>query len=140
MEADAIPDLALVTGRHHAETRGFDKAKGIISSMFWKDPLDPTWKDAPDVKAWNVWMAKYLPKANKSDFTYVGGYLFGSILVHILQAAGDDLSRENIMHQAANSMTCRCRCCCPASPSTPPRPIIAYSAKAGWSVSTARAG
>jgi branched-chain amino acid transport system substrate-binding protein len=81
---------------------GFDKAKGIVSSMFWKDPLDPTWKDAPDVKAWNEWMDKYLPKANKSDFTYVGGYLFGSILVHIIQSCGDDLSRENIMHQAAN--------------------------------------
>lgn len=81
---------------------GFDKAKGIISSVFWKDPLDPEWKNDADVKAWHEWMDHYLPNANKSDFTYVGGYLFGSILVHILQSCGDDLSRENIMHQAAN--------------------------------------
>lgn len=81
---------------------GFDKSKGIISSVFWKDPLDPEWKNDADVKAWHSWMDKYLPNANKSDFTYVGGYLFGSILVHILKSCGDDLTRENIMHQAAN--------------------------------------
>jgi branched-chain amino acid transport system substrate-binding protein len=81
---------------------GFDKSKGIISSVFWKDPLDPEWKNDADVKAWHAWMNKYLPNANKSDFTYVGGYLFGTILVHILKSCGDDLTRENIMHQAAN--------------------------------------
>lgn len=81
---------------------GFDKSKGIISSVFWKDPLDPEWKNDADVTAWHSWMDKYLPNANKSDFTYVGGYLFGSILVHILKSCGDDLTRENIMHQAAN--------------------------------------
>lgn len=81
---------------------GFDKSKGIISSVFWKDPLDPEWKNDADVNAWHSWMDKYLPNANKSDFTYVGGYLFGSILVHILKSCGDDLTRENIMHQAAN--------------------------------------
>jgi len=81
---------------------GFDKSTGLISSVFWKDPFDPEWKDSPDMVAWNAWMDKYLPNANKSDFSYVGGYLFGSILVHILQACGDDLSRANIMHQATN--------------------------------------
>jgi branched-chain amino acid transport system substrate-binding protein len=81
---------------------GFDKSTGLISSVFWKDPLDPEWKNSPDVVAWNKWMDKYLPNANKSDFTYVGGYLFGSILVHILKSCGDDLTREHIMYEASH--------------------------------------
>jgi branched-chain amino acid transport system substrate-binding protein len=81
---------------------GFNKSKGIVSSVFWKDPLDPEWKDSPDAVAWNKWMDKYLPHANKSDFTYVGGYLFGSILVHILKSCGDDLTREHIMYEASH--------------------------------------
>ena len=81
---------------------GFDKSIGIVSSVFWKDPSDPLWKDDPEVKDWNAWMDKYLPQGDKSNFFYVGGYLYGNMLVHILAACGNDLSRENIMKQAAN--------------------------------------
>jgi len=47
---------------------GFEAAKGIISAAYQKDPADPQWADDPAMKAWNVWMDKYNPRINKSDY------------------------------------------------------------------------
>ena len=81
---------------------GLDKATGIISATYFKDPTDPQWKNDPAVKTWEAWMKKYHPSGSLEDGLNVYGYIAGQALVHLLKACGDDLSRENIMRQAAN--------------------------------------
>jgi branched-chain amino acid transport system substrate-binding protein len=81
---------------------GFEAAKGIISAAYQKDPADPQWKDDPAMKAWNVWMDKYNPRVDKSDYYAPYGYNIGFAVVALLKQCGDDLTRENIMKQASH--------------------------------------
>jgi branched-chain amino acid transport system substrate-binding protein len=81
---------------------GFEAAKGIISAAYQKDPADPQWKDDPEMKAWNVWMDRYNPRIGKSDYYAPYGYNIGYAVVQILKQCGDNLTRENIMQQAAH--------------------------------------
>ena len=81
---------------------GLQNAKGIISTAYLKDPTDPTWKDDPGVKAWRAFMDKYYPTGNQSDQNNVYGYAVAQTLVQVLKQCGDDLTRENVMRQAAN--------------------------------------
>jgi branched-chain amino acid transport system substrate-binding protein len=81
---------------------GFEAAKGIISAAYQKDPADPQWHDDPAMKAWHVWMDKYNPHVDKSDYYGPYGYNIGFAVVQILKQCGDDLTRENIMRQASH--------------------------------------
>jgi branched-chain amino acid transport system substrate-binding protein len=81
---------------------GFEAAKGIISAAYQKDPADPQWRDDPAMKAWNVWMEKYNPRVDKSDYYAPYGYNIGYAVVQILKQCGNDLTRENIMKQASH--------------------------------------
>ena len=81
---------------------GFDSAQGIISAAYLKDPADPEWKNAADMKAWNAFMDKYLRSADKSDASNVYAYAVTRTLVEVLKACGNDLTRANIMKQAAS--------------------------------------
>ena len=81
---------------------GFEAAKGIISAAYQKDPADPQWRDDPAMKAWNVWMDKYNPRVDKSDYYAPYGYNIGFAVVQLLKQCGDDLTRENIMKQATH--------------------------------------
>jgi branched-chain amino acid transport system substrate-binding protein len=81
---------------------GFDNAQGVLSSYYLKDPADPQWKDDPDMVEWRAFMDKYLPDADKGDSFYVGGYAVAQVMVQILAQCGDNLTRENVMKQAAN--------------------------------------
>src|ERR1700744_4702448 len=81
---------------------GFEAAKGIISAAYQKDPHDPQWKDDPAMQAWNVWMDKYNPHVDKSDYYAPYGYNIGYGVVQILKQCGDNLTRENIMKQASH--------------------------------------
>src|SRR3954452_5667549 len=81
---------------------GFENSQGIISSTYLKDPTDPQWKDDAGMKAWNEFLDKYYPEANRSDLSVMYGYTVAQGLVHVLKACGDDLTRENIMKQAAS--------------------------------------
>lgn len=81
---------------------GIENAQGIISSAYMKDPTDPQWKDDSDLKAWDDFLGKYLPQANRADASVLFGYLEAQTLVHVLKACGNDLSRENVMRQATN--------------------------------------
>ncbi|UFZ03413.1 ABC transporter substrate-binding protein [Bradyrhizobium ontarionense] len=82
------------------EPAGLDAGTGIISTAYVKDPLDPTWADDPGVKGWRDYMAKYVPDGDIRDSNYVNGYNNGMVLEHVLKAAGNDLSRDNILRQA----------------------------------------
>ena len=80
---------------------GFDNAKGVISSAYIKDPSDPALKDDPEVQAYLAWAKKYLPEANPVDLYAVYGYANAHTLLHVLRQCGDDLTRDNVMRQAA---------------------------------------
>jgi branched-chain amino acid transport system substrate-binding protein len=81
---------------------GLDKSKGILSAGFMKDVTDPKWADDPDVKIWLAWMKDNLPMADINDSLNVAGYAYAQTLEQVLRQAGDDLTRENIMKQAAS--------------------------------------
>jgi branched-chain amino acid transport system substrate-binding protein len=81
---------------------GLEASKDIISSFYLKDPDDPQWKDDPDRKEWLTWMERYYPEGNAHDQFNVYGYTVAQTLIYVLKQAGDDLTRENIMRQAAN--------------------------------------
>ncbi|MBB4369837.1 branched-chain amino acid transport system substrate-binding protein [Bradyrhizobium sp. cir1] len=81
---------------------GFEASQGIISSNYYKDPTDPQWKDDPAMKAWNAFLDKYYPEANRTDSAVMYGYIVAQALEHVLKACGDDLTRANVMKQAAS--------------------------------------
>jgi len=81
---------------------GFENSQGIISSSYLKDPTDPQWKDDAGFKNWVAFVDKYMPGADKTNVNIVYGYTVAQGLVHVLKMCGDDLTRENIMKQAAN--------------------------------------
>ena len=81
---------------------GLDKAVGLVSSTFLKDPTDPQWADDEDVLAWSAWMDQYNPGADKRDVFNVTGMSLAATLVKVLEQCGGDLTRENVIHQAAN--------------------------------------
>jgi branched-chain amino acid transport system substrate-binding protein len=81
---------------------GFENSQGIISSNYMKDPTDAQWKNDPGMKAWNEFLDKYYPEANRADGGVVYGYNVAQGLVQVLKQCGDDLTRANVMKQAAN--------------------------------------
>jgi branched-chain amino acid transport system substrate-binding protein len=81
---------------------GLEKSLGIVSLAYFKDPTDPQWKDDPAFKEWLAWMEKYYPEGDRADAFNVYGYNLAMTLVQVLKQCGNDLSRENIMKQAAN--------------------------------------
>ncbi|MGZ5905524.1 MAG: ABC transporter substrate-binding protein [Reyranella sp.] len=81
---------------------GLDKSKGILSAGFMKDVTDPKWADDSDVKTWLAWMKENLPTADINDSLNVAGYAYAQTLEQVLRQAGDDLTRENVMKQAAS--------------------------------------
>jgi branched-chain amino acid transport system substrate-binding protein len=81
---------------------GFEASQDIISSAYFKDPTDPQWKDDAAMKAWHAFLDKYYPEANRADGSVMYGFIVSQGLVHVLKACGDNLTRENIMKQAAS--------------------------------------
>lgn len=81
---------------------GFDNAKGILSSAYLKDPTDPQWKNDPAYKDWLTFMDSYYAEGDKTSAFSVYGYAVAQTLVTVLKQCGDDLTRANVMKQAAN--------------------------------------
>jgi branched-chain amino acid transport system substrate-binding protein len=81
---------------------GLDNSQGIISSLYLKDPTDPQFKSDPDIKAWNAFLDKYYPEANRSDANVIYGYAVAQTMVPVLKQCGDNLTRANVMKQAAS--------------------------------------
>lgn len=80
---------------------GLDKARGIVSGVYHKDPTDPRWADDAGMAEWRAFMARDYPSGDRSDMLNVYGYAAARALVQVLRQCGDDLSRENVMRQAA---------------------------------------
>ncbi|WP_028138576.1 ABC transporter substrate-binding protein [Bradyrhizobium japonicum] len=81
---------------------GFENAQDIISSQYFKDPTDAQWKTDAAMTAWNQFLDKYYPEANRADASVMYAYIVSQGLVHVLKACGDNLTRENVMKQAAS--------------------------------------
>jgi branched-chain amino acid transport system substrate-binding protein len=81
---------------------GFENSQGIISSAYLKDTSDPQWKDDAGMKTFDEFLTKYFPEGNRIDVNVMYGYTVAQGLVHVLKNCGDDLSRANIMKQAAS--------------------------------------
>jgi branched-chain amino acid transport system substrate-binding protein len=80
---------------------GLENAQGVVSASFLKDVSDPAWKDDPLVREWILFMDKYYPRGDKDDSAALFGYAAAETLTQVLKQCGDDLSRENVMRQAA---------------------------------------
>lgn len=81
---------------------GLENSSGVISAAFLKDPSDPAWKDDPAMKDWFAFMDKYHQVESTNNSAALFGYAAAEALTKVLRQCGDDLSRENIMRQAAS--------------------------------------
>ena len=81
---------------------GAENGVGIITSGYIKDPTDPQWADTPEYKDWLAWMKKYHPQGDLRDNLNVYGYTVTQTLVQTLKQAGNNLTRANVMKQAAS--------------------------------------
>jgi ABC-type branched-subunit amino acid transport system substrate-binding protein len=81
---------------------GFENSQGIISANYLKDVSDPQWANDPGMKEFLDFMAKDFPEGNKLDGGTIVGYGVAQTLVQVLKQCGDDLTRANVMKQAAN--------------------------------------
>jgi branched-chain amino acid transport system substrate-binding protein len=81
---------------------GLEASKDLITTAYLKDPTDPQWKNDKGYKDWLAFMQKYYPEGNIIDGSNVYGYNVAQGLVYVLKQAGNDLSRANVMKQAAS--------------------------------------
>jgi branched-chain amino acid transport system substrate-binding protein len=81
---------------------GLDKSTGLISTAYLKDPTDKQWENDPAIEKWRAFMKKYYPDGSLIDNSNVYGYTVATTLHQVLKQAGSDLTRENIMKQAAS--------------------------------------
>jgi branched-chain amino acid transport system substrate-binding protein len=81
---------------------GFENSQGIITAQYLMDPTDKQWADNADMKGWSAWMDKWMPGGNKADANHVFGYAVSILMHETLKKCGDDLTRDNVMRQAAN--------------------------------------
>jgi branched-chain amino acid transport system substrate-binding protein len=95
--SDASGSLASVL-----KPAGLENSKGVITVSFRKDPNDPVWKNDDGMKAYFGFMKEYMPDSNPSETYNIFGYATAQTFVHVLEQCGDDLTRENLMRQAAN--------------------------------------
>ena len=81
---------------------GFDNVQGVLTAAYAMDPTDPHWADHPDMADFKAWMAKYHPTAHLADLGNVSGYTVSNLMAETLRRCGDNLTRANVMKQAAS--------------------------------------
>jgi branched-chain amino acid transport system substrate-binding protein len=81
---------------------GFENGQGVLTAGYLKDPTDTQFHNDKDFLEWKAFMQKYMPNGNLSDGLHGYAYAVTSLLVHVLKQCGDDLTRANIMKQAAS--------------------------------------
>jgi branched-chain amino acid transport system substrate-binding protein len=81
---------------------GLDNSTGLITTSYLKDPTDPQWSNDKGMQDWRAWLAKYMPDGNAKDVNIVFGYNAAQGLVQVLKQCGDNLTRANVMKQAAS--------------------------------------
>jgi len=81
---------------------GYDNAQGIITAAYIMDATDKQWDNNDEMKAWRAWMDKNMPQANKADANHIYGYAVAVLMTETLKRCGDELTRANLMKQAAS--------------------------------------
>ncbi len=81
---------------------GLDNSKGLITTQYLKDPTDPAWANDADFKTWTAWMKQYYPGGDLTNAFNVTAYTHAYSLHQVLKQAGDNLTRDNVMKQAAS--------------------------------------
>ena len=81
---------------------GLENGIGILTAQYGKDPTDPQWANDPGMLDWAAFMKKYYPSGNLTDASNVYGYGVAMTMIQVLKQCGDNLTRENVMKQAAN--------------------------------------
>ena len=81
---------------------GFENGQGIITAPYLKDPTDKQWDNDAEMKTWRAWMDKWMPGANRTTATTSTPMPSSFLMDQTLKKCGDDLTRENVMRQAAN--------------------------------------
>ncbi|HEU5297814.1 MAG TPA: ABC transporter substrate-binding protein [Burkholderiaceae bacterium] len=81
---------------------GLENSVGIITTQYGKDPTDPQWANDKGMVEWKAWMHKYYPSGDLKDAANVYGYAVAMTVVQVLKQCGDNLTRENVMKQAAS--------------------------------------
>ena len=81
---------------------GVENGQGIITAAYLKDPTDPQWEKSADFQEWKAFMAKYMPQGDIKDNLHVAAWSIAHTLIEVLTKCGDDLTRENVMKQAAS--------------------------------------
>ncbi|MEH2479455.1 ABC-type branched-subunit amino acid transport system substrate-binding protein [Nitrobacteraceae bacterium AZCC 2146] len=81
---------------------GFENGQDIISANYIKDPGDPQWKGDPGMNSFDEFLAKYFPEGNRTDNSVIYGFSVAQTMEHVLRKCGDNLTRENVMKQAAS--------------------------------------
>jgi branched-chain amino acid transport system substrate-binding protein len=81
---------------------GLENGQGLISSFYLKDQADPQWANDAGMLKWRAFMKKYYPEGNVNDGSNIYGYTVSQGIIQVLKQCGDDLTRENVMRQAAN--------------------------------------
>jgi branched-chain amino acid transport system substrate-binding protein len=81
---------------------GFDNSQGVLSAAYAKDAADAQWKTDAGMVKWSEFIDKYMPGADRTDSALVYGYGAAQTLAKVLEMCGDDLSRANVMKQAAS--------------------------------------
>jgi branched-chain amino acid transport system substrate-binding protein len=80
---------------------GYDNAQGIVTAAYLMDATDKQWADNAEMKAWSAWMDKWMPGANKADANHIYAYGVSVLMTETLKRCGNDLTRANLMKQAA---------------------------------------
>ncbi len=81
---------------------GLDKSVGLLTMQYYKDPNDPQWKDDPAMLEWRGFMGRHYREGDPKDASNLYAYITAQLMVQILKQCGNDLTRENVMKQAAN--------------------------------------
>jgi branched-chain amino acid transport system substrate-binding protein len=81
---------------------GLEASQGVLTAAYAKDGADPRWNDDPGMKKWTAFLDKYMPGADRTDSSLIYGYGAAQTLEKVLQMCGDDLTRANVMKQAAS--------------------------------------
>jgi ABC-type branched-subunit amino acid transport system substrate-binding protein len=96
-----VPNVSASTGSV-MKPAGFENAQGIVSASYAKDATDKQWENDPGMKDYYDFMAKYAPQASRADSSFMTGYNIAETVAVLIKQCGDDLSRDNVMKQAAS--------------------------------------
>jgi ABC-type branched-subunit amino acid transport system substrate-binding protein len=81
---------------------GYENSQEVLSAAYLKDPKDPQWKNDAAMNEWRAFMTKWYPEGDQEDAATVFAYGVAQGIVQVLKQCKDELTRENVMKQAAN--------------------------------------